>query len=217
MKQKSIREVGCTGIVGDFFDRQHVADTIRTLCRKRSNHCHIFLWIFLCSMFFYTFQRDERSYTYLYTISKFHWGVGEFSDFKTFQSILHIVMLFIGVTVMTKLFKWTDTTIAMIGAYCFATARFFFALAETPAIFYLGAVISSVGPVGGPLLRSMTSKVVPASERGKIFAALSVCDNAVPLVSSVLYTQVYNTTIGTFPFFFMLTAVTQMILFFLML
>lgn len=168
-------------------------------------------------MFFYTFQRDERSYTYLYTYAKFNWGVNEFSNFKTFQSILHIVMLFIGVTTMSKLFKWTDTTIAMIGAYCFATARIFFALAETPTIFYLGAIVSSVGPVGGPLLRSMTSKVVPASERGKVFAMLSVCDNAVPMVSSVLYTQVYKRTIGQFPFFFMLTPLTQMILFFLML
>lgn len=118
---------------------------------------------------------------------------------------------------MTKLFKWKDTVIAMAGAYCFATARFFFALAQIPQIFYVGAAISSVGPVGGPLIRSMTSKVVPAAERGKVFAILSVCDNAVPLVSSVLYTQIYNWSIGQFPYFFILTAITQMILFLLML
>lgn len=185
--------------------------------RTRSNHRRTFLWIFLVAMFFYTFQRDERSYTFLYTKIKFGWGNEEFSDFKVFQSSTQMVLLFFGIPIMTKVLKLKDTTIAMVGAYCFATARIFFTLAEVPLIFYVGAAISSVGPVGGPILRSMTSKVVPSSERGKVFAAFSVCDNAVPLVSSVLYTQVYNLTVGTFPGIYILTFVTQMILFFLML
>lgn len=126
-------------------------------------------------------------------------------------------MLFFGVPIMKKLMKMRDTTVSMFGAFCFASARIFFAFAANPAVFYAGAVISSVGPVGGPLLRSMASKVVPTLERGKVFAVLSVCDNAVPLVSSVLYTQVYNWTLNVFPGIFILTAITQMILFFLML
>lgn len=208
---------GCTGVVGDFFDGKHVADTVRTLLRKRANHCRTFLCILLVSMFFYTFQRDERSYTYLYTKYKFNWGTEEFSNFKVFQSASYLLILFIGIPIMTKLLKWSDTIIAMFGSYCFALARVFFALAEVPEVFYLGAAVSSIGPVGGPLIRSMASKVVPSSERGKVFAMLSVCDNAVPLVSSVLYTQIYNMTLGKFPGFFVLTAVTQLILFFLML
>lgn len=217
LRQKSITEVGCYGILGDFFDRKHVVETVKTLLTKRTNHRRLFLWIFLIAMFFYTFQRDERSYTYLYTNLKFHWSLKEFSNFKVFQSATHIVMLFFGMPIMNKLFKWRDTTIAMVGAYCFALARVFFALAEVPEVFYIGAAISSVGPVGGPILRSMTSKVVPSSERGKVFAVLSVCDNAVPLVSSVLYSQIYNMTVGKFPGIYILTLATQMILFFLML
>lgn len=204
-------------MVGDFFDGKHVADTIRTLVRKRANHCRTFLWILLIAMFFYTFQRDERSYTYLYTKYKFNWGTEEFSNFKVFQSASYLLILFIGIPIMTKLLKWPDTIIAMFGSYCFALARVVFALAKVPEVFYLGAAISSIGPVGGPLIRSMASKVVPASERGKVFAMLSVCDNAVPLVSSILYTQIYNMTLGKFPGFFVLTASTQIILFFLML
>lgn len=209
--------MGCNGVLGDFFDKKHIVDTVNTLRRPRRNHRRTFLWIFLVAMFFYTFQRDERSYTFLYTGIKFKWGTVEFSNFKVFQSTTQILVLFFGMPIMTKLLVLKDTTIAMIGAYCFATARIFFTLAEIPEVFYIGAAISSVGPVGGPLLRSMTSKVVPCSERGKVFAVLSVCDNAVPLVSSVLYTQVYNWTVGTFPGIYILTFITQMILFFLML
>lgn len=192
-------------------------ETLKTLLAKRTNHRRLFLWIFLIAMFFYTFQRDERAYTYLYTNMKFHWTLEQFSTFKVFQSSTHILMLFCGMPIMTKLLGWRDTTIAMVGAYCFGLARVFFALADIPEVFYIGAAISSVGPVGGPILRSMTSKVVPISERGKVFAILSVCDNAVPLISSVLYSQVYNITVGKFPGIYILTLITQMILFFLML
>lgn len=63
----------------------------------------------------------------------------------------------------------------------------------------------------------MTSKVVPISERGTVFALLSVCDNAVPLFSSILYTQLYNHTIDSHPAaIFWLTLLTQVLVFCLM-
>lgn len=216
-KQKSISEVGCRGLFGDFFDKQHVVDSVNTLISKRPMHRRLYLWILLTAMFFYTFQRDERSYTYLYTQYKFGWGTEQFSNFKVFQTTAYILMLFGGVPIMTKLFKWQDTIIAMIGATFFTASRIFYAFAQVPWIFYVGALISCIGPVGGPIIRSMTSKVVPAAERGKVFALLAVCDNAVPLVSGVLYTQVYNLTVGIFPGIFWLTAISQSILFVLML
>lgn len=177
----------------------------------------MFLWIFLISMFFYTFQRDEKNYTFLYTKYKFGWGIEEFSDFKVFQSAVQNLMLIFGVPIMTKVIKLRDTSIAMIGAFFFAMARIVFTFAKVPVLFYVGAAFSSVGPVGGPILRSMTSKIVPLSERGKVFAMLAVCDNAGPMISSVLYTQVYNWTLQKFAGIFVLTAVTQIILFALIL
>lgn len=204
-------------MLSDFFDKKHVQASLRTLTKPREMNRRLYLWIFMFAMLFYTFQRDERPLTFLYTQYKFHWNTENFSNFKIFQSTSQILMLLLGVPIMTKIFKWKDTTIAMIGAVNFASARLFFALAEVPWVFYIGGFISSAGPVIGPILRSMTSKVVPISERGKVFALLSVCDNAVPFISGVLYSQVYNMTIGKFPGIFCLTAVTQAIVFILML
>lgn len=175
------------------------------------------LWLFMVSMACYTFQRDERPQTYLYTNYKFNWTTKEFSDFKTMQSTTQNVMLLFGVPVMTRLFNWRETAVAMYGAANFAIARFFFALAEVPWVFYIGGVISSAGPMIGPMIRSMASKIVNSSERGKVFALLSVCDNAVPFISGVLYTQVYNATIGVFPGIFYLTMCMESIVFVIML
>ncbi|XP_031621647.1 thymic stromal cotransporter homolog [Contarinia nasturtii] len=216
-KQKSIKEVGWSGICGDFFDRKHVVDTVKTLVKKRKNNRRLLLCIFLTAMFCYVFQRDERLYTYLYTNMKFNWGISEFSNFKVFQYTSQILALFGGMPILTKLLKFKDTTIAMIGAVCFATSRIFFTFAEIPELFYVGAAISGVGPIGGAILRSMTSKTVPSSERGKVFAIFSLCDNAVLMVSSTMYSQIYNWTVGTFPGIFVLTFITQVIVFVLML
>lgn len=216
-KQRSISEFKCTSVLSDFFDRQHVVDSVKTLTKFRPFHRRMYLWIFMLAMLCYTFQRDERPMTYLYTQYKFKWNTEDFSNFKTVQSTTHIAMLIGGIPIMAKVFKWRDTTIAMIGACNFAAARMFFAFAEVPWVFYVGGFISSIGPVVGPILRSMTSKVVSSSERGKVFALLSVCDNAVPLISGILYSQVYNYTLDKFPGIFYLTAATQAIVFLLML
>lgn len=102
----------------------------------------------------------------------------------------------------------------MIGAAAHAIARLFFGLAETPFMFYVGGVISSFGPIVAPVLRSMTSKVVAVKERGKVFALLSVFDNAVPIFSATLYSQLYNATIDVHPpSIFWLTLTTQALVF----
>ncbi|KAI4501384.1 hypothetical protein M0802_003757 [Mischocyttarus mexicanus] len=183
----------------DFFDKKHVQETIKTLTKKRENHGKAYLWILLLAMALYTFQRDEKHMSYLYTQLKFKWGVTDFSKFKTFLSTLFVFAMLIGVPTMSKLIGMRDTLIVAVGAIAHASGRVIFALAKIPELFYVGAAVAALGPVVAPILRSMISKLVPVEERGKVFAMLSVCDNAVPLFSGILYSQLYNFTIDTVP------------------
>lgn len=170
----------------------------------------------MIAMALYTFQRDEKPMLYLYTQLKFNWDATIYSNFKTFQSSAFVIMMLIGLPVMSKILGFKDTVIVMIGATAHAAGRIFFGLGEVEWMMYAGAAVASLGPIVAPVLRSMTSKVVPLSERGKVFALLSVFDNAVPLFSGVLYTQVYNNTINTHPAgIFWLTLATQSVVFIL--
>lgn len=170
----------------------------------------------MIAMALYTFQRDEKPMLYLYTQLKFNWDATIYSTFKTFQSSAFVVMMLIGLPVMSKILGFKDTVIVMIGATAHGAGRIFFGLGEVEWMLYVGAAVASLGPIVAPVLRSMTSKVVPLSERGKVFALLSVFDNAVPLFSGVLYTQVYNNTINTHPAgIFWLTLATQSVVFIL--
>ncbi|XP_034190594.1 putative peptidoglycan muropeptide transporter SLC46 isoform X2 [Osmia lignaria lignaria] len=207
-----------TNLLTDFFDKKHVVATMKTMTRRRPNHGKLRLWLLLTIMMLYTFQRDEKPMSFLYTQLKFKWDVAKFSDFKTFQSTTFVLAMLIGVPVMSKLMGIKDTIIVAIGAIAHAAGRVLFVLANVPELFYVGAAVAALGPVVAPVLRSMTSKLVPVEERGKVFAMLSVCDNAVPLFSGILYSQLYNATINTAPSsIYWLTFFTQILVLLLIL
>lgn len=70
-------------------------------------------------------------------------------------------------------------------------ARFFFALAETSTMFYVGGAISTLGPIASSILKSMVSKQVDADERGKVFSICAVFNNAGPFIGGILYAKVF--------------------------
>lgn len=170
----------------------------------------------MISMALYAFQRDEKPYLYLYAQLKFSWTTEMYSNFKTYQSAAFVLVMLLFVPIMNKILHWRDTSIVIIGAAAHSLGRVFFGFGTGTIWMYVGATVAAFGPTVAPALRSITSKLVPLEERGTIFALLSVCDNAVPLLNGVLYTQVYNWTIDSHPAgIFWLTLTTQMIVLFL--
>lgn len=174
-------------------------ETLQVVNKPRPKYHTLFLILIIFAMAVYTFQRDEKNMTYLYTQLKFNWDVGTYSYFRTYQSTLFVFGLLIGVPLLGRVFALKDTVIIMTGAISHTLARIMYALVQTPYLFYVGATVGSLGPIVGPVLRSLTSKLVAASDRGKIFALLSVADTAVPMVSGAIYAQVYNATINYAP------------------
>lgn len=162
----------------------------------------------------YTFQRDEKTMSYLYFQLALKWVFDQVSYFRTYQSALQDITLLIAIPFLSKYLGWKDTVIIMLGALCHSIARVFFALGQTTLMIYIGGVFAGVGPIVAPVIRSMVSKIVSPAERGKAFSVLAVADNAVPLVSGVCYSQLYNATIHYLPAsIFFLTIGTQMSVF----
>lgn len=211
------KSISCNKMFGDFSNEKHAVDTIEILCKKRPNNRRVLLWILLFAMFFYEFPRDERSYKYLHTAIKFGWKVEHFSRFEVLDSVMQILIVLIGSRIMMKVFKWRETTVAMLGTIFFTIARIFFAYANVSEVFYVGACFSGLGSVTGNVLLSITSKINTLLEKGKVLVLLSFFGNVVPLVSSFLYTQVYKFSIGSFPGIYILKFISQTILFVLLL
>lgn len=194
----------------DFFDYSHVTNTIITVCKKRPSNRRTYLVMMFIMMGLYTFQRDERDMMYIYCQLVFNWTVGQFSQFRTFQSALQDVVLLLAIPLMSRVLGWRDTVIVMIGATAHTVARIFYSTATVSWVFYTGGVFAAVGPIVAPVIRSIVSKIVSSSEKGKAFSVLSVADNAIPLVSGVAYSTVYNAFIHIHPAaIFYLTMATQ--------
>lgn len=104
-----MKELGCFGIIREFFDSQHVIESFKILFKKRDMHRRMFLSIFMITMALYTFQRDEKSYLYLYTQYKYDWDIQTYSNFKTFQSSAYVIIMLSAIPIMSKLLKMRDT------------------------------------------------------------------------------------------------------------
>ncbi|CAG9761150.1 unnamed protein product [Ceutorhynchus assimilis] len=214
--QKPLSEAG--NLFLDFFDYSHVSDTAKTLCKRRPNKDRLVLLMLILMMALYTFQRDERNMTYLYCQLVFNWSDAQYSNFRTFQSALQDVGLLVAIPLLSKVLKLSDCAIIMAGALAHSAARIFYSTAIEAWVFYFGGVFAAFGPIVAPVIRSMLSKIVATSEKGKAFSVLGVADNAVPLISGVLYSKLYNSTIHNQPgAIFYLTIASQMGVFILVL
>ncbi|KAF7988288.1 hypothetical protein HCN44_009933 [Aphidius gifuensis] len=208
------KPVDTKNIISDFFDKDHVISTFKTITKTRPKFGRLHLWILFIAMILYMFQRAETQMIFLYTQRVFNWDVTANSYFRVYKSSLLIIAMLIVARTLDGVIR--DTYIVALGALSHAIGRVLFATAKTTTVFYIGASFAAFGPIVAPTLRSMTSKVVPAHERGKAFAILAVCDNAVPLISSPLYSQLYIKTLNYFPSaIYWLTFATQVSILFL--
>lgn len=122
----------------DYFDYNHVIQTFRTLFKKRPLNRRTYLLLFIVSMAFYTFQREEKSLAYLYFQLVLNWTFDTISYFRTYQSALQGVFLFVIVPFLNKILGWRDTWVIMVGSLCHSIARVFFATARSTVLIYVG-------------------------------------------------------------------------------
>ncbi|XP_073954643.1 lysosomal proton-coupled steroid conjugate and bile acid symporter SLC46A3 isoform X2 [Choristoneura fumiferana] len=216
-EQKSLREAGVRNPFTDFFDVNNIKQTMLTLTKKRTSYRRLFLWFLLISMALYTFQRDERPVMYLYVQNVFQWDLAAYSNFRTYNSTAYVLLMLFGIPLMSKVLRWKDTFIVMLGAASHMTGHFLYAQATSWKLLYVGATAAALGPCVAPLVRSMTSKVLPPAERGVAYAFLSVMENLVAMFASIIYSQVYKATLNTdhLNAFFYLTMGTQAVVFLL--
>lgn len=144
-KQRPLNDLPASKWLGDFFDKNHFKQTIRTLVKKRDNNYRSYIFIVMISMALYAFQRDERPYLYLYAQLKLGWGVDIYSNFKTYQSAAFVIFMLIAIPIMNKLWKFRDTSIILIGATAHSLGRVFFIIAQGATLMFVGATVGALG------------------------------------------------------------------------
>ncbi|GJQ80800.1 hypothetical protein Trydic_g9391 [Trypoxylus dichotomus] len=126
--------------------------------------------------------------------------------------IMVLVMVIIGpmhgtlfsLLFFSKFLKVDDAILGVISSASKIASSFVYAFAPTSTIFYLGAIVEMLNGTSFIAMRSITSKLVPPEELGKINSLFGVSEALMPLVYGPMYSFVYKSTIDTIPGSFLL-------------
>ena len=93
-------------------------------------------------------------------------------------------------------FNVNDNIIIVSAAISVITGQIIRALARTSLIFTVSVTVEIFGSLfAGPIRGQMTRCIFP-EETGKVFAMLASLECAVPILASMIFTNVYNATSG---------------------
>ncbi|CAB3983511.1 solute carrier family 46 member 3-like [Paramuricea clavata] len=109
------------------------------------------------------------------------------------------VGVLIGMPVMTRILKLSDTTIVCAGIITNIASTVFMAFTTNTwqAFLAISSAIFSGIPV--PAVRAIMSKLVGSDEQGSLFAVLASASSVGTLVASSIFNNIYKVTVSTWP------------------
>ncbi|XP_045463912.1 proton-coupled folate transporter-like isoform X2 [Harmonia axyridis] len=184
----------------DIFKLEHLKETMKT-CFKNGQHNRkkkIFIILLLCIV---TMGPTNGEYTvvYLYTRLKFGWDEMDFSIFFIAHSMIDIVGSFSAIVILSKIFKWRDSSIGILALCTTMIAETIYVTAPDYRFFYAG-ILMDVFFTGTPIaLRALMAKVVPEDELGRSNSVFGLSEAVIPLIFGPIYSAVYRGSIDFFP------------------
>ena len=172
----------------------HILDSVKTACKERPNNKRFYLWVYLLTMVTMVLPWfGEGVIGYNYVMTRYNWGVDEYSDYKTVTEILDIV----GQSICIPLLGYLQIRDSLLIPFLLSTivARDFVkAFAEQSWMYYFGSAINIMGGYSFSAARSIVSKCVEPDELGKVFALLSSLESLVPIGMSQAYASLWAAT-----------------------
>ncbi|XP_045611720.2 lysosomal proton-coupled steroid conjugate and bile acid symporter SLC46A3 [Procambarus clarkii] len=136
---------------------------------------------------------------FLYMRKRFDWNYYTYNMY----SILTIPVLFIGnfilLPVLSYRFKVKDAMLGFIGGISSLFHNVMLGTAPYAWIVYLASAVSLCSFMSILSSRGALSKLVAKDELGSTFAVLALGETLIPLVSTPVYTLIYNNTLDIFP------------------
>ncbi|XP_068086579.1 probable peptidoglycan muropeptide transporter SLC46 isoform X2 [Anabrus simplex] len=176
----------------------HLLGAMKTTCKPRADHSHRVIFLLLAMIFFQSMMYDSPL-LYLYSQLRFQWDTTNFSHFMTLESCAGIVVVALVVPMLKKKPQIPDVCVLTCGVLMTIASRLCYALARHEWIMYIGTIASSFQSIILVSIRSMASKITTVDDRGKVLSMFTSIESGAALLSSPMYSQVYNSTIETFP------------------
>uniref|UniRef100_A0A1A9VPF0 Major facilitator superfamily (MFS) profile domain-containing protein n=1 Tax=Glossina austeni TaxID=7395 RepID=A0A1A9VPF0_GLOAU len=222
LKPEEITAAGNSKI-REFFRLDLVKDLVRTCTKRRPNYDRIIIWLTMMALTLALFvMAGDDNVSYLFVRNQFQWTLKDYTVFNATRIIVQIVGSIIGMYFLRKasvtelendFFLYSNFYLSfyikmfqfsIVGMTLISLASCVFeSTVRATAIYwwelYLGLTLGLMRGVMGPMSRAILSHVAPATEVGKIYALTTSLESLSPLISSPLYTIVYNATLSYYP------------------
>ncbi|XDV53766.1 hypothetical protein PO909_022192 [Leuciscus waleckii] len=135
-----------------------------------------------------------------------NWGATEVGYGNAAGSLLFITS-FVGVKMFTRC-SVKDESMIMVGMVSFAVGIYFMAFVTTTPMYFLARSVTLFALIPMPTIRSLLSKQVKGSSYGITFVMLQLSFKLASLVTTPIYTKIYQATLDTLPgFVFILSSI----------
>ncbi|XP_073686358.1 solute carrier family 46 member 2 [Garra rufa] len=190
-------------VLGETQERRESAGIINHVARDKIN----IALLFLSGILFDIAVAGGMEMLAAYVLKDpLNWGATEVGYGNAAGSLLFITS-FLGVKMFTRC-SLRDESMVMIGMVSFATGIYFMAFVTTTPMYFLARSVTLFALIPMPTIRSLLSKQVRGTSYGMTFVLLQLSFKLASLVTTPIYTEIYQATLDTFPgFVFILSSI----------
>lgn len=199
-ENKELMKMAKKDIIFDFFDKKHVADTFRVTFKKGANKRRLriilSMWVMMIIM---GPVHGERELAYLFTRYKFNWAEVQYSLFTAFNMMILVVGNILLLVIFIRKFQINDAIIGAIACVSKISSSIVESFAQTVWQFYLGPVVAIFTGGAFIAIRSISSKIVPKNELGKLNSIIYTAETLTTMIYTPSYAKLYSATLTTWP------------------
>jgi len=137
--------------------------------------------------------------TYLFTRRMFHWTEDEYAKLTTFTSLLSVFSSLVLLPILSLRLGLPDQVLGLLATTSLAAYLLVTSFAQTSTVFIFANCLGLFQNQSSMAIRSLMSKLVPATDLGKIYATMGALENLVPIAVSPGFTILYNNSLDSWP------------------
>ncbi|XP_034650859.1 proton-coupled folate transporter [Drosophila subobscura] len=178
-------------------------DLWSTCSRHRAHKDRSIVFLVMSVLLLAAFVSDgSNSVFYLFMRAKFHWTVKEFTEYESVSILVPAVAGSGGVLFIWSLRQCTSSSVlwlAIVSLLSHSSSSLMKSWATVSWQIYVAIALGVFKSLVNPMCRTIITNLLPAAERGKVFALLGILQTLSPLISSSLYFAIYTRTLDTDP------------------
>ncbi|CAH1109503.1 unnamed protein product [Psylliodes chrysocephalus] len=186
--------------IKSLFQWNNITDLFKVAWRKREYGKRTLIFLLMSSQIIVHFVvYGEVTVKTLYLRNRFNWTMQEKNIFSAYSSVLIVICTIACTYLLHKKFKIREGVLVIMSLTSTIASTLLFALSNTDNFLYISAVAGMFSGLAIPMTRTMMAKLIVPEEMGKLFSLVMVINTIGMLVSSVMYQQIYNTTMKNHP------------------